>query len=139
MTATKQKALNNVVVVASGKGGVGKTWFSVTLAHALSQLDKKVLIFDGDIGLANVDIQLGLTPQYDLVNFLQGTCSMEQAIINYSQKVHIFAGRSGSGALSNLDPLKKAVLKQTICQLSSHYDVLIIDLGAGIDTMLQEM
>jgi len=57
---------NNIIAVASGKGGVGKTWFSITLAHALTRMGKKVLLFDGDLGLANVDVQLGLMPKRDL-------------------------------------------------------------------------
>ncbi|MGH7072394.1 MAG: P-loop NTPase, partial [Acetobacteraceae bacterium] len=52
-----------LIAVASGKGGVGKTWFAITLAHALARVRKRVLLFDGDLGLANVDIQLGLTPE----------------------------------------------------------------------------
>ena len=56
----------NMIAVASGKGGVGKTWFSITLAHALSGFKQKTLLFDGDLGLANIDIQLGLMVQDDL-------------------------------------------------------------------------
>ncbi len=59
-------AAGRVIAVASGKGGVGKTWFSITLARALVQLRRQVLLFDGDLGLANVDIQLGLLPKHDL-------------------------------------------------------------------------
>src|SRR3546814_9008489 len=57
--------VRNAIAIASGKGGVGKTWLSVTLAHALALAGKRVLLFDGDLGLANVDIQLGLTPTVD--------------------------------------------------------------------------
>lgn len=62
----------NLLAVASGKGGVGKTWFSVTLAHALARMGKKVLLFDGDLGLANVDVQLGLMPKRDLNDVIRG-------------------------------------------------------------------
>ena len=56
---------HNMIAIASGKGGVGKTWFSVTLAHALTGLKQKTLLFDGDLGLANVDVQLGLMFTHD--------------------------------------------------------------------------
>ena len=62
----------NMLAVASGKGGVGKTWFSITLAHALSTLRQKTLLFDGDLGLANIDIQLGLMVKYDLGSVISG-------------------------------------------------------------------
>ena len=56
----------NIIAVASGKGGVGKTWLSITLAHLFARAGRRVLLFDGDIGLANVDVQLGITPTKDL-------------------------------------------------------------------------
>ncbi|MEM7651317.1 MAG: P-loop NTPase, partial [Pseudomonadota bacterium] len=76
-TKTKTKApsfrrSSNIMAVASGKGGVGKTWFSVTLAHALTKMGKRVLLFDGDLGLANVDVQLGLMPKRDLNDVIRG-------------------------------------------------------------------
>jgi flagellar biosynthesis protein FlhG len=63
---------HNVIAVASGKGGVGKTWFSITLTHALTKLGRNALLFDGDLGLANVDIQLGLMPKRDLGAVVDG-------------------------------------------------------------------
>ena len=72
MTDKKQ----NLIAVASGKGGVGKTWLSVTLAHLFARSGRSVLLFDGDIGLANVDVQLGLTPQRDLGGVLAGRCTV---------------------------------------------------------------
>ena len=61
-----------LIAIASGKGGVGKTWFAITLAHALSRLGRRVLLFDADFGLANIDVQLGLTPTHDLGSVLSG-------------------------------------------------------------------
>ena len=66
MAPRSVKKGKNMIAVASGKGGVGKTWFSITLAHSLSILKQKTLLFDGDLGLANVDIQLGLMAKYDI-------------------------------------------------------------------------
>ena len=64
------------IAIASGKGGVGKTWFAITLAHALARAGRRVLLFDGDLGLANVDIQLGLTPTRDLGSVIAGRASI---------------------------------------------------------------
>ena len=69
-------AAGRTVAVASGKGGVGKTWFSITLAHALARRGRRVLLFDGDLGLANVDIQLGLTPARDLGAVIAGQATL---------------------------------------------------------------
>ena len=68
-----------LITIASGKGGVGKTWFAITLAHALARRGRRVLLFDGDLGLANVDIQLGLTPAHDLGDVLDGRMAIHEA------------------------------------------------------------
>ena len=67
------------VIAASGKGGVGKTWFSITLTHALTKLGRNTLLFDGDLGLANVDIQLGLMPKRDLGPWWMAAYSLQAA------------------------------------------------------------
>src|ERR1700742_3274016 len=72
-----------LMAVASGKGGVGKTFFSITLSHALARRGQKTLLFDGDLGLANIDIQLGLMPQYDLGSVIAGKLSLNQAAMQY--------------------------------------------------------
>ena len=66
LSKTKSRGETGIYAIASGKGGVGKTWLAITLSHALSNLGRKTLLFDGDLGLANVDIQLGLMPKHDL-------------------------------------------------------------------------
>ena len=87
-----------LIAIASGKGGVGKTWFAITLAHALAQQGRRVLLFDADLGLANVDIQLGLTPALDLADVIAGRASIAQAALRHAEGgFHILAGRSGSG------------------------------------------
>ena len=127
------KTIPNLLLVASGKGGVGKTWFSITLAQAYAQMGKKVLLFDGDLGLANVDIQLGLMPENDLNTVLTNQCTMEEAIIHYEQgKFDILAGRSGGGQLASLSPQKLAFLREEIRRIAPQYDLVLIDLGAGV-------
>src|SRR5262245_48134751 len=75
----------NIIAVASGKGGVGKTWFSISLTHALTKMGKRVLLFDGDLGLANVDVQLGLMPKRDLNDVIRGRLSLDKVIQEYEE------------------------------------------------------
>ena len=96
------KAAGNIIAVASGKGGVGKTWLAITLAHLLARTGRKVLLFDGDIGLANVDVQLGLTPENDLSKVFFSGAMLKDVITNFAPNFDIIAGRSGSGNLASL-------------------------------------
>ena len=124
----------NMIAVASGKGGVGKTWFSITLAHALAQSGLKTLLFDGDLGLANIDIQLGLMPTYDLGSVIAGKITLNQAICPYpAGGFDVIAGRSGSGSLTNVPVSRLQLINEDLRILSSGYDRVIIDLGAGVE------
>ncbi|MGE5476262.1 MAG: AAA family ATPase, partial [Bacteroidales bacterium] len=124
----------NVVAVASGKGGVGKTWFSITLTHALARAGKRVLLFDGDLGLANVDIQLGLMPKTDLGSVVAGRLTLNQAMTHYPEGgFDIIAGRSGSGTLANIPLSRLQMLGDDLVLLSNSYDKVVVDLGAGVE------
>ncbi|MBL4805293.1 MAG: MinD/ParA family protein [Alphaproteobacteria bacterium] len=124
----------NVIAVASGKGGVGKTWFSVTLAHALTKMGKRVLLFDGDLGLANVDVQLGLMPKRDLNDVIRGRLSLDKVIQHFEDgDFDIIAGRSGQASLSALPSQRLAHLRDQLLEVADDYDVVIADLGAGVD------
>lgn len=130
--------IKNLISVASGKGGVGKTWFSISLAHALAAGGKKVLLVDGDLGLANVDIQLGLTPDRDISTFLNGKCTVFEAIHPYQKgRFDILPGRSGNGSLASLAGPKLERLKQSLYELAPKYDLIILDLGAGVDQIVR--
>ena len=124
----------NIVAVASGKGGVGKTWFSITLSHALAKAGKKVLLFDGDLGLANVDVQLGLMPRRDLNDVIRGRLSIDKVIQPYEDGgFDIIAGRSGQASLSALPSQRLATLRDQLIEVSDKYDIVVVDLGAGVD------
>lgn len=124
----------NIVAVASGKGGVGKTWFSITLAHALARMGKRVLLFDGDLGLANVDVQLGLMPKRDLNDVIRGRLSIDKVVQTYEEgEFDIIAGRSGQASLSSLPSQRLGLLRDQLLDVAEKYDVVICDLGAGVD------
>ncbi len=130
----------NIIAIASGKGGVGKTWFAITLAHCLTRRDKDVLLFDGDLGLANLDIQLGLTPKNDLGGVISGKIALAQAISTYDKGgFDVIAGRSGSGSLANLPPSRLRMLADEISKVSTNYDAVLLDLGAGIERTVRQL
>jgi flagellar biosynthesis protein FlhG len=130
----------NIIAVASGKGGVGKTWFSITLAHLFARAGRRTLLFDGDIGLANVDVQLGLTAKYDLGAVFSGQRLMKDSITHYEQgKFDILAGRSGSTSMASLGATRMQPAAEQLVALAGEYDHVIIDLGAGIEQHVQVM
>ncbi len=129
-----------IVAVASGKGGVGKTWFAITLAHACARLNRRVLLFDADLGLANVDIQLGLTPERDVGGVIAGQASLTAAVAHHADGgFDILAGRSGSGALSSLEPVLLERLLASLRREAGRYDLVLLDLGAGLDRSVRRM
>lgn len=131
---------HNIVAVASGKGGVGKTWFSISLSHALAKQGKKVLLFDGDLGLANVDVQLGLMPKRDLNDVIRGRLSLDKVVQRYDEgNFDIIAGRSGQASLSALPTQRLVMLRDQLISLSHEYDVVVVDLGAGVDRTVRMM
>ncbi|MEC7029066.1 MAG: MinD/ParA family protein [Pseudomonadota bacterium] len=139
-TAPAFRKGKNVIAVASGKGGVGKTWFSITLSHALARSGKKVLLFDGDLGLANVDVQLGLMAKRDLNDVIRGRLSLDKVIQHYEEGgFDIIAGRSGQASLSALPSQRLAMLRDQLLEVAERYDVVIIDLGAGVDRTVRMM
>jgi len=139
-TAPRALLCPNMIAIASGKGGVGKTWFAITLCHALAKRGKNVLLFDGDLGLANVDIQLGLTPERDLGAVVEGSASLSAAITKYKEGgFDILAGRSGSGSMASLATQKVADLRNDLIGLARNYDHVFIDLGAGVDRSVRQL
>lgn len=128
-----------IFAIASGKGGVGKTWFSIALSHALSKEHQSVLLFDADFGLANIDIQLGLSPLKDLDLFISGRESLTQISQHYEiGGFDIISGHSGSDYFNALSHEKRQVLYQALLGLSNKYRYILLDLAAGIDANVLE-
>src|SRR3546814_2433512 len=137
---SRQQTCANMLAIASGKGGVGKTWLSVTLAQALARSGRRVLLFDGDLGLANVDIQLGLQPHNDLGGVLDGSYALKDAVAAHAGGgFDVIAGRSGTGSLANTPAGRLQQLMDDLIALAPGYDRVILDLGAGLDRTVRQL
>lgn len=133
-------ASEGIVAIASGKGGVGKTWFAVTLSHALGLKRHRTLLFDADMGLANVDVQIGLMPEHDLAAAVSNGRPLSEAITPAADGAFdVIAGRSGSGALGRLQPAQLDRLTRDLIALAPDYDTVVIDLGAGVEDSVLRM
>lgn len=120
-----------VIAVTGGKGGVGKTSVAVNLATALARR-RKVMLFDGDLGLANVDVFLGLSPRYTMAHVLCGERTLEEIVIEAPQGFRIVPGGSGVAELARLDDRAHLGLVQSFSALAGDLDTFIVDTAAGI-------
>ena len=121
-----------VLAVTSGKGGVGKTNISVNLAVSLAQIGRRVMVMDADLGLANLDIMLGLHPQYNLSHVLNGQRTLEEILLTGPAGIRVVPAASGVQNMAELEPAQHAGLIRAFSELSHTMDVLIIDTAAGI-------
>lgn len=118
--------------IASGKGGVGKTSFVINLALGLSQLKQKVLIFDADLGLANVDIMLGITPKFDIRYIINGSLSLKDIIYETEYGFSVIPAGSGVLELTQLNSNQKLLLRAQMEEAFASFDYLFFDISAGI-------
>ncbi len=121
-----------VIAVTGGKGGVGKTSIAVNLAGALADSGRRVVLLDGDLGLANVDVFLGLSPRYTLAHVLSGERTLDEILLAAPQGFHVIPAASGVARLANLDAAEHLGLVQAFSALAARLDVLVIDTAAGI-------
>ncbi len=128
----KQKTPVRVITVTSGKGGVGKTNVSVNLAMALSNAGKRVTIMDADLGLGNIDVLLGLHPQYTLNHVIEGEQQLDDVIVHGPGNMSIIPAASGVQSMAELSPSQHAGLIQAFSEMNHHLDVLLVDTAAGI-------
>lgn len=131
---TRDLKHTRVVVVSSGKGGVGKSTLALNIALCLCLRGKKILLMDADLGLANIDIMLGLVPKYNIHHMIQGKKSLKDIIISGPGGLNIIPGGSGIAELADLggNELKRIMVE--LGKLDGEFDYMIIDTGAGISS-----
>lgn len=125
--------MNRTISITSGKGGVGKTTLVCNLAVELGRQGKRVLILDGDLGMANVDILFGVRAQGNIGQVLNGQHDLEEIITEVASNVDLIPGGSGIYGLSRLEPLQKHILLDQVSRLNRSYDYMLIDTAPGID------
>lgn len=123
-----------VIAVTSGKGGVGKTNLSVNLGVALAQMGKRVALLDADMGLANVDILLGLSPKFNLSHVLRGDKTLNDIMLTGPAGLKVIPASSGIQQMSELSTIEQAGIIRAFSEIDRNLDVLIVDTAAGISS-----
>ena len=121
-----------VIAVTSGKGGVGKTNIVTNLAIALARQGTRVLVLDGDLGLANVDLLLGISPQYDLQDAILGDRRLEDIVLEGPDGIRVVPASSGVEELANLDEYRTECLLRSLATVEADTDLILIDAPSGI-------
>lgn len=125
------------IAVTGGKGGVGKTNISINLGVAAAEGGQQVMLLDADLGLANIDVVLGLHPEKDLSHVMNGDCSLEEAVVQGPAGIQVIPGASGVQGLAELTPAEHAGLIRAFSEVGAETELLIVDTAAGIsDTVL---
>jgi flagellar biosynthesis protein FlhG len=121
-----------VIAITSGKGGAGKTNLSVNLGIALAQTGQRVAILDADMGLANVDILLGIYPKFNLSHVLSGEKTLPEIMLEGPSGIRVIPGASGIQKMAELSPTEQASMIRAFSEIDQELDVLIVDTAAGI-------
>ena len=126
-----------VIAVTGGKGGVGKSNLSLNLSIALAEKNRRVVLMDADLGLANIDVLLGLKAKRNLADVLSGECTLKEVMVNGPAGIKVVPATSGVAQMASLGPQEHAALIHAFSDLSADLDVLVVDTAAGIsDTVI---
>ncbi|KKL01162.1 MinD/ParA family protein [Rheinheimera mesophila] len=136
MKQQQQQQIVKVIAVTGGKGGVGKTNVTLNLAMSMSQLGKKVLVLDADLGLANCDVMLGLRVQKNLFHVLSGEAELDDILIDGPFGIKIVPATSGTQSMTELKPVEHAGLIRAFSEMRTRFDILLVDTAAGISDMV---
>lgn len=131
-----KQSMVKVIAVTGGKGGVGKTNVSLNMAVAMAQQGQRVLVLDADLGLANVDVMLGLRVRKNLSHVLAGECELDDILVEGPAGIKIVPATSGTRNMVELSPAEHAGLIRAFSNMQEEFDVLIIDTAAGISDMV---
>lgn len=127
-----QRPPTKVITVASGKGGVGKTNVVANLAVTLARQGRRVMVFDADLGLGNIDILLGLTPRHNISHVLSGQKRLDEVLVRGPQGIWVLPAASGVAAMAALDVAAQTRLIDAVSALDIPLDYLLVDCAAGI-------
>ena len=130
-SGSASQSKTRIITIASGKGGVGKTNISTNLALAYAAIGKRVILMDADLGLANVNVVLGIIPKYNLYHLIRKQKTMSEIIMDTNYGIQIVAGASGFAKIANLTEEERQTFISEISELSAA-DVIIIDTSAGV-------
>ncbi|MCB0351720.1 MAG: MinD/ParA family protein [Bdellovibrionales bacterium] len=138
MSATSTASLSRrnrtrTISITSGKGGVGKSTLVSNLAMSLSQQGHRVLILDGDLGMANIDVMFGLRTMYTVEHVLSGEKTLQEIIVEVAPNVFLIPGGSGVYGLQQIDTYQKKMLLDQVSELENPFDYMLIDTASGID------
>lgn len=126
-------AQTKTVSITSGKGGVGKSTLVANMALSLGQQGKKILILDGDLGMANIDIMYGIRSSGSVEQVLNGQRPLEEIMVDVAPNVTLIPGGSGIYGLQNISIFQRKILLDQVNSLEQHYDLMLIDTASGID------
>ncbi|MCU7795870.1 MAG: MinD/ParA family protein [Candidatus Thiodiazotropha sp. (ex Myrtea spinifera)] len=125
-----------VIAVTGGKGGVGKTNISVNLGVAMAEMGRRVMLLDADLGLANIDVVLGLHAKQNLSHVMNGECSLEEIMVTGPKGLKVIPGASGIQHMAEMSPAEHAGLIHAFSEVANDVDVLLIDTAAGISDLV---